>query len=400
MNQMKKFLRIAPVAFALCAGIQFSTPGRAQSATQIGGERFLFIFDASSEMKRRQTAVQAEVTQLLATSMGGQLHAGDSIGVWTFGQELSTTPFPQLRWLPEDAVSIASEINKFVGKQGFAGKTRFGALQPRLNQVIQGSGRLTVLIFSDGGDDINWTPYDPGINQVFKQRASEEKNARQPFVLVFRTQLGQYTGCTMNFPPGMVSIPEFPPLPAPPAPPAPTNPPPPAPPTPTNPPPPAPEVKAPIGAPLIIIGTTVHTNWPPEPPPPKPEPAAPTNVAPVMPTNIVSIAPTNAVEPPQPTIPKPTIQTNEAPAPPVNPVPPTNSTPAPLPKPVSATPPSPTASTNPAASSPEDSGPTHKVALAIGGALLVAGGGLAVLAAFRSRRTDRSSLITRSMRKE
>ena len=400
MNQMNKFLRIAPVAFALCAGVQFTTPGRAQSATQIGGARFLFIFDTSSEMKRRQAAVQAEVTQLLATSMGGQLHAGDSIGMWTFGQELGTTPFPQLRWLPEDAATIASEINKFVGKQGFSGKTRFSALQPRLNQVIQGSGRLTVLIFSDGGDDINWTPYDAGINQVFKQRAAEQKNTRQPFVLVFRTQQGQYTGCTMNFPPGMVSIPEFPPLPAPPAPPAPTNPPPPPPPTPTNPPPPAPEVKPPVGPPLIIIGTTVHTNWPTEPPPPKPEPVAPTNVAPPVPTNIVPIAPTNPVEPPQPTIPIPTIQTNEAPAPPVNPVPPTNSTPAPPPKPVSVTPPAPAMATNAVAVPPENSGPDHTVAFAVGGALLLAAGGLVVLAVFRGRRTGGSSLITRSMRKD
>ena len=399
MNQMKKILRIAPVAFALCAGVQFTSPGRAQSAPQIGEERFLFIFDTSAEMKRRQTAVQTELTQLLATSMGGQLHAGDSIGVWTFGQDLSITPFPQLRWLPEDAVTIASEINKFVGKQGFTGKTRFSALQPRLNQVIQGSGRLTVLIFSDGGDDINWTPYDPGINQVFKQRAAEQKNTRQPFVLVLRTQLGQYTGCTMNFPPGMVSIPEFPPLPAPPAPPAPTNPPPPTPPTPTNPPPPAPEVKPPMGPPLIIIGTTVHTNWPPPPPPPKPEPAAPTNVPPVTPTNIVPVAPTNPVEPPPPVKPKPTIQTNEAPAPPVIPVPLTNSIPSP-PKPVSTTTPAPAPPTNAVVVPPENSSPARMVAFAIGGALLLAAGGLVALAVIRGRRIDRSSLITRSMRKD
>ena len=49
---------------------------------------------------------------------------------------------------------------------------------------------------------------------------------------------------------------------------------------------------------------------------------------------------------------------------------------------------------------PENSGPAHKGALVIGGALLIAAGGLAALAVFRSRRIDRSSLITRSMRKD
>ena len=396
MNQMKLFLRVAPVAFALCAGVFLIPAGRAQPAPQISENRFLFIFDTSAEMKKRLPAVQTEVKQLLATSMGGQLHSGDSIGVWTFNQDLNTAQFPQQRWMPESAVTIVSDINKFVGRQRFTGNTRFGALQPRLNQVIHDSGRLTVLIFSDGGDEIKWTPYDAGINQVFKQRLVEQKSTQQPFVLVFRTQLGQYAGCTVNFPPGMVSIPDFPP---PPAPPAPTNPPPPA-------PPPTPVVKPPTGPPVIIIGTTVGTNWPPAPPP-KPVPAVPTNipppvptnVAPVMPTNIVPIAPTNPVAPSPPANAAPAIQTNAAPAPPANPVAPTNSAPPP-PKLVSVPPPSQIASTNPVVSAAENSGPAHKGALVIGGALLVAAAALGALAFFRSRRTDHSSLITRSMRKD
>ena len=58
------------------------------------------------------------------------------------------------------------------------------------------------------------------------------------------------------------------------------------------------------------------------------------------------------------------------------------------------------ASTNPVAPPPGASGPDHKGALAIGGALLIAAAALGALAIFRSRRTDRSSLITRSMRKD
>jgi hypothetical protein len=57
-------------------------------------------------------------------------------------------------------------------------------------------------------------------------------------------------------------------------------------------------------------------------------------------------------------------------------------------------------STNTVVSAAENSGPAHKGALAIGGALLVAAGGLAALGVFRSRRTNHSSLITRSMRKD
>ncbi len=441
MNQMKLFLRVAPVAFALCAGFFLIPAGRAQPAPQITDSRFLFIFDTSADMKKRLPAVQAEVNNLMSTSMGGQLRTGDSLGVWAFDQDLRTGQFPLQHWRPEDAVTIASSINKFVGKQHYANGTRFNALQPQLNQVIQNSGRLTVLIFCDGEDEIKWTPYDDGINRVFQQRLAEQKRTRQPFVLVLRTQLGQYAGCTMNFPPGMVSVPEFPP---PPAPLAPVS-------TPPLAPPPAPVIKPPpIGPPLIIIGTKVETNWPPAPAPPATNPAPltltnvvpatptnpvapqtppvlpqPTNIAPAVPTNIVPAAPANPVAPPLPTNPSPktstsivpaapsnlvtpplptnpapAVQTNAVPAPPANLFAPTNSGPATPMKLVSISPSNSMTSTNAVAPPPENSNPAHKGALVIGGVLLIAAGALAVLAAFHSRRTGRGSLITRSMRKD
>ena len=387
MKPPKFFLRLAPVVFALCAGFLLMPAGRAQPAPQAADNRFLFIFDTSADMKKRLPAVQAEVNELLATSMDGLLRAGDSLGVWTFDQDLRTGQFPLQHWMPEDAVKLASGINKFIGRQRYANNTRFDALQPQLNQLIQNSGRLTVLIFCDGGDEIKWTPYDAGINQVFQQRLAEQKKTRQPFVLVFRTQLGKYAGCTMNFPPGMVSIPDFPP---PPAPPPPVSPP---------PPPPAPVIKPTIGPPLIIIGRKVGTNWPPATEPPQPAPVMPATVALAPPTNIVSAAPTNPVTPPPPANPAPAAQTNAAPAPPANPIAPTDFAPETTEKATPNPQPSPMTSTN-AVASPETSGSDHTGALAIGGALLVAAGGLAALAFFRSRRNSHGSLITRSMRKD
>jgi hypothetical protein len=389
MNLPKLFLRRVPAVFALCAGLFLVPAGRAQPAPQISDSRYLFIFDTSAEMKKRLPAVRAEVNGLMSTGLGGQLRGGDSLGVWAFDRDLRTGQLPLQYWRPDDAVTIASNINQFVGKQHYANGTRFNALQPQLNQVIRNSARLTVLIFCDGADEIKWTPYDDGINQVFQQRLAEQSRTRQPFVLVFRTQLGQYAGSTMNFPPGMVSVPEFPPLPAPSAP--------------VKAPPPAPVVKPPpIGPPLIIIGTKVETNWPPPAPavPPNPAPVTPMKAAMLIPTNIAPAAPTNPVTPALPTNPAPAIQTNAASAPPASPVAPTNSPPVSPVQIVPIPPSNPMTTTNPVAASPENSGANHKSALVIGGALLVAAGVLVALAVFRGRRSDRSSLISRAMRKD
>ncbi len=416
MNLSQHFVRRAVLAFALFAGCFLTPAGHAQPAAQ-GSSRYLFIFNTSTDMKKRLPAVQAEVNQLLATSLGGRLQPGDGVGVWTFDQDLHAGQFPPQTWRPEDAVGIAAEINKFVGKQRYANRTRFDALQPQLNQVIQNSQRLTVLIFCDGEDDIKGTPYDASINQVFQQRQAAQKKAAQPFVLVLRTQLGQYAGCTLNFPPGMVNVPEFPPLPAPPAPA-------------TNPPPPPPQISTPVapaptGPPLMIIGKTVVTNWPPAPAAlPATNPVSP-------PANVVPAAVTNPIVPPVPANPTPVVQPNAASAPPaaaptptnrivpentsasqkassLPPVMPTNpaapptppvttaASPTPAPAPSS----SPAALTNAAAPTPADATPGGRRMLIIGGALLFAAGALATFAVLRHRRHDRDSLITRSMRKD
>jgi hypothetical protein len=328
--------------FAVLLGGFFLIPmARAQPEGERAIEnRFLLIFDTSADMKKRVPAVQKALDNIFVTSLGGQLHDGDSVGVWTFDQDLRTGQFPLQNWVTAEAAAIDGEINSFVGKQHYSKTTSFDALQPLLNQLAADSDRLTVLIFCDGETAMNGTPFDIGINQIFQQRQAGQKSARQPFIIVLRAQLGQYVGCTVNFPPAPVDFPAFPPLPPPPAPPKPVY----------EPPPPPKRV---VMQSIIMIGTNTEANPPPAPklevtnPPP---PAAPTNL----------VAETNAV---------------------------------PAPEIIS------TAQTNAVALPTDDSGLGSDGALALGGVLLVAAGGLTVFMMRRSRKGGDASLITRSMRK-
>jgi hypothetical protein len=308
MNKNKFSLRLAIIA-ALLAGMILIPSLRAQPTEQTAQNRFLFVFDTSHDMKSRGAGLEKTLNTLLALSLNGQMHAGDSMAVWTFGQDLRPGDYPLQTWNPDNAVMIASNLVKFVGSQHYAKSTRFEALQPLLNRVVQNSERLTVLIFCDGEAKFSGTPFDDGINQIFDQKQNEQKKAGQPFVIVLRSQLGQYVGCTMGLPPQPLNYPQFPPLPLPPPPPVPKV---------TNaPPPPAPVVVTP---PLIIIGTKTDSSPPPKAitinPPAAAKPAATdlqtnasapppaipmlTNpVAPVaMPTNTAALAATQASPPP------------------------------------------------------------------------------------------------------
>jgi len=336
-------------------------------------ERWLLVFDTSWTMKKRLPGVEAAVKKLLATSAGGQLHPGDTVGVWTFGQQLKPGEFPLVTWAPEDSAETISNLVAFVHKHRYAGETNLLVLQPTLGRVIQDSARLTIVIFCDGQGQVNWTPFNDGINETFQQNLAERKDARQPFVLLLRTQFGKFVGCTINFPPGDITLPSFPPPPEVKAVPA-IPPPPVAPVVPVVPKPLPPTVPA-----LVIVGTTVGTN------PAALPPAAPaTNAAPVL------------AKPPVPAV--------------TNPLPPTGINPPVEKKPIEKISPPPVIA--PASNAPEKITPAINPpasnappapAVTDGGSanwLLLGGGALAavlvIILVARSRR-PRNSLITDSL---
>lgn len=385
MNKTAKIFRIARISLAPLAAI-FLIP---QLHAQDIQTRFLLIFDTSQDMKSRLKDEQLEINQLLATSMAGQLHDGDSIGVWTFDQALHAGQFPLVTWVPENARQVAENLNKFVRQQHYSGTGRLAALQPVLNEVIQHSPRLTVIIFCDGEDKLNWTPYSDGINRLFQERQDELKRARQPFILLLRLQLGQYVGCTVNFPPGMLNFPDFPPFPLPPQPkPAAA--------------PPAPMPAPRTAPPLIIVGTNIMSQEPgPSPGLSGLSPAKPmvlANVPPARPVKPTIVPPEMATSPAKSSAASsnaaPSVLSAAQPAAPTNAISPANA--------VASTKAIP--STNAVASIKIIAPPVNPHfsrigALVAGAALFVVALALTALTVFR-RRADHTSLISRSMRKD
>ncbi|MGA3266011.1 MAG: hypothetical protein ABSE16_04225 [Verrucomicrobiota bacterium] len=410
----------------LLAGVFLAAKVPAQPVEHPVENRFLLVFDTSSAMKSRVPAVQRALDTLLAGNIQGQLHAGDSIGVWTFGRDFRT--LHSQPWLPEHGAVIASNINHFVSKQKYSGKTSFNVLQPALNTVKLDSQRLTVLIFCDGDGEINWAPDADVFNQIFQQRMAERKKTRQPFVVVLRAQLGHYVTWTMNTPPDPVSVPGFPPWPAPPQPQPPSPPPESLPPTnappliivghkpPTNPPPPPPVItnalpRVPTPPPLTNSSANVKTNLPVEGE--LTQLAAPAaagdhalgvqddsrSAAPVAPSKP---APAPAMEPVSPPLPPPGGLASTQPPKPAN---------APIPAPVSSAAPANVPALSPAASAAATATTeqTNGVAplatsawdgrqtLIIAAVVLVCAAGLIIGMVNRARRADHSSLITRSM---
>jgi hypothetical protein len=333
------------IVFALFATILLIPALRAQPESQKIQNRFLLVFDTSATMKKCLPTTQAAVKKLFFSMLDGQLQPGDTIGVWTFAEEVGPGRFPLQQWKSENAATIASNVTAFVESQRYRKSTDFETTMLLLSAIVQDSDRLTVLIFCDGDGEMNHTPFDDAINKIFEKNRRPLQKALQPFVVVLRSQAGEYIGYTVNSAAGPVNFPQFPPIPQAPAV------------TPPNPPPPpAPVVIAP---PLIIIGTNVGTNLPP-PAPPAPKLKMTNSQSSTAQTYLAAEA-SNA---PQMAA---AVQTNLI------------------------------TQTNVVASPPENSGISSGGALKIGVALLIGAVTLVILMIRRARKANRSSLITRSM---
>ncbi len=285
MKIRNKFILTA--LFALLAGTTFVPGARAQyaSRTPYVPSRFLLVFDTSSAMKKRLHAEDKAIHQLFALNLNGQFHAGDTIGLWLFGKDLQTGVYPLQHYEPEDVITIPSDISAFLAKQHYSRSTHFDELMPMLNRLVEHSERLTVIIFCDGDGQITGTTADTEINSTFRQNSSSMAKAKEPFIIVLRSQLGKFVGYTIG-PAEKLNIPAFPPLPMRAITPEPAI---------TTPKPvePAPQPQPlPNAPPLIIIGSNVGTNTPvPTPivePAPAPQSQPTTSAAPVTPAPPVS----------------------------------------------------------------------------------------------------------------
>ena len=172
--------------------------------------RYLLIVDASSSMRRSAENMEAFVQRLLLLDMYGQLRPGDTIGVWTFNERLSTGQLPLQLWTPEARRLVATNIVNYLAGLRFEKRSRLDSVMPDLLQLIRESEKITVILLTSGDSEIRGSPCDDSINRVFEAGRSDLRKARQPFVIVMRTRRGIPVGCSVSWAPWPVEFPAFP----------------------------------------------------------------------------------------------------------------------------------------------------------------------------------------------
>src|SRR6185437_16751328 len=97
--------------------------------------RFLFIIDVSSAMKKHQADELRVVHEILADSGAGQMHAGDTIGLWTFNQEVFSD-LPLQNVTPGNLQEIDDRTLNFLKHQRYAKSSHLDRALADMRQVV------------------------------------------------------------------------------------------------------------------------------------------------------------------------------------------------------------------------------------------------------------------------
>ena len=173
-------------------------------------ERFLLIVDTSAAMQKRAANIERMVGNLFTGGVGEQLHPGDTIGVWTYTDDLHAGQFPFQRWSPQTSAAIAKGIVDFLKSRKYEKTSQLAPVMAQLKSVVADSDKITVLLISDGENALAGTPYDAPIAEAYNINAADQRKQQMPFLTVLRAVKGKFIGFTVNTPPWPVEFPKFP----------------------------------------------------------------------------------------------------------------------------------------------------------------------------------------------
>ena len=203
---------ISPVTRVLLAALLFVTsvltPRELAAQTNHPPRRYLLIIETSKAMDHRTSGLHQTLQKLLSSQLNGEALPVDSLGIWTFNEDLSTGKIRLQHFDPLDPTAMTTEVMAFMKKQKFEKNARWDPLLPALNHLVQNSHALTVILVTAGLENVQGTPFDARINKAFNSWREQQQTARMPVVTVLRARGGKLTDVAVSAPPWPVEFPK------------------------------------------------------------------------------------------------------------------------------------------------------------------------------------------------
>jgi hypothetical protein len=171
--------------------------------------RFLFIVETSRNMRPRAQGVFDAMKQALDSSLNGQIHQGDLVGIWTFNENVNQGLFPSQEWSQSTQLAFAVRLTTLADSEIYLKNARLEKVIPEMLKVISESENLTIIFVSSGDGVMQGTPFSAPINSAWKEWHDELEGVHMPLQTVMRTRNGQPYDWLITPAPRPISLPSL-----------------------------------------------------------------------------------------------------------------------------------------------------------------------------------------------
>ncbi|HKQ39891.1 MAG TPA: hypothetical protein VJ063_17570, partial [Verrucomicrobiae bacterium] len=162
------------------------------------GNRFLFIMDTSTSMKRLENSGRQVVFDLICSGIEGRMQPGDTFGIWSFADEVKGGVFPVQTWSPEKSVELATQVNRFLKEQGNARASRLDTAITNAERLVMSVKNVDIVMVTSGTTrfkpDDTWAM----LLQNWKGRLEEAKKNNKAMVVALAGRGGQIRQATIT----------------------------------------------------------------------------------------------------------------------------------------------------------------------------------------------------------
>ncbi len=161
-------------------------------------------------MRRRAEGTLKTVESLLLSDLSGRLQAGDSLGLWTFNQEVSAGRFPLQQWSPATRRAVADRVLEFLRGERYQNRADLAKVLAKALPLVTESDAITLVLVTTGSQAVRGTPFDEEIAAAFRDMRTPQQRVRLPVVTVLRAEGGRFVNHVVGQPPWPFAIPELP----------------------------------------------------------------------------------------------------------------------------------------------------------------------------------------------
>lgn len=173
------------IGTALIALAWMTAIGAHGETTQDGaptGNRFLLVVETSTASSRLKHGGRQAAFDLVFTGVNGQMREGDTLGLWTFNEEVFAGRYPMQTWSPTNNMDLATRTGLFLKEQPYAKRGRIEPVIKHVFGLMAAIKDVNVFIISDPGARFGETALGQAFKTEFASTARRAREAKQPVI--------------------------------------------------------------------------------------------------------------------------------------------------------------------------------------------------------------------------